>query len=154
MDLFLRVVKKTSCFETQSVHYIEYPQLIKASCGKSVQIIGGNCTDHWRCIFFDGIKLFVYDSLPGSTYEKMASKEKDYISARFPQIVPTDISFEKVQTQPDSTCCGIYAADAFATDIVLGKNPCKETYSNDIKSIRRHFITIVENHELLAFPRQ
>lgn len=52
LDLFLRVVAETSCFETQSVHYIEYPQLIRASYNKSVQIIGGNCTDHWRCIFF------------------------------------------------------------------------------------------------------
>lgn len=82
----------------------------------------------------------------------MAFKKKEYIRARFPQIVPTDISFEKVQTQPDGTCCGIYAA-AFATDIVLGRNPCKETYSNDIECMRRHFVTIIENYELLPFPR-
>jgi len=118
LDLFLRVVKTTSSFETQSVHYIEFPQLITAICKKSVQIIGGNCTDHWRCIFFNGIKLYVYDSISGYTYDKMASKKKEYISACFPQLMPTDISFEKVQTQPDSTACGIYAA-AFATDVEI-----------------------------------
>ncbi|XP_018395735.1 PREDICTED: uncharacterized protein LOC108774189 [Cyphomyrmex costatus] len=31
----------------------------------------------------------------------MASKERQYIQARFPQVVSTDIRFEKVQTQPD-----------------------------------------------------
>lgn len=83
----------------------------------------------------------------------MASKEKTYIAARFPHIVSTDISFEKVQTQPDGTSCGIYAA-AFATDIVLGRNPCKEKYSNDVDSMRRHFFNIVASNELLPFPRQ
>ncbi|KYN06254.1 hypothetical protein ALC62_02801 [Cyphomyrmex costatus] len=153
LDLFLRVVKETSRFETQSVQYIEYSDLITASRNQSVQIIGGNCTDHWRCIYFDGTKLYVYDSIPSCTYDKMASKEKEYIRARFPQIIHTDISFEKVQTQPDGTCCGIYAA-AFATDVVLGKNPCKEKYSNDVESIRRHFFAIVQSRKLLPFPRQ
>ena len=63
LDIFLRILVKTSCFETQSVHYIEYPELIIASDRKSIQILGGNCTDHWRCIFFDETKLYVYDSI-------------------------------------------------------------------------------------------
>jgi len=65
-------------------------------------------------------------------------KKKNYINARFPQIVPTEINFEKVQTQPDGTCCGVYTA-AFATDIVLGRNPCKEKYSTDVDSMRHFF---------------
>ena len=63
LDLFLRILAKTSCFETQSVNYIEYPELIIVSDRKSIQILGGNCTDHWRCIFFDEPKLYVYDSI-------------------------------------------------------------------------------------------
>lgn len=55
LDRFLRIIRETSDFETQSVQYIEFPQLIDASKRKkSLQTIGGNCTDHWRCIFFDG----------------------------------------------------------------------------------------------------
>ncbi|KMQ86930.1 hypothetical protein RF55_13949 [Lasius niger] len=153
LDRFLRVIKETSCFETQSVQYIEFPDLIASSdSNKSLQIIGGNCTDHWRCIFFDGAKLRVYDSIPGCTYTKLAAKEKNYIHKRFPKINVSDIIFEKVQTQPDNLCCGIYAA-AFATDVALNKNPCEETYSYDVECMRRHFFSIIENEKLSFFPR-
>lgn len=48
LDRFLRVVRETSCFETQSVLYLEFPDLITGSdSDNSLQIIGGNCTDHW-----------------------------------------------------------------------------------------------------------
>jgi len=58
LDIFLRVVRDTSDFETQSVLYLEFPEIIEASHNdKSLQIIGGNCSDHWRCIFFNGTKL-------------------------------------------------------------------------------------------------
>src|SRR5580765_7149766 len=152
LDLFLRIVRETSCFETQSVLYLEYPHIIEASrSNKSLQIIGGNCTDHWRCILFDGTKLHVYDSLPGTTYEKLAAKEKEYIRLRYPKITKYDIIFEEVQTQPDCTSCGIYAA-AFATTIALKGNPCNEKYSSDVKCMRRHLITILESNKLLPFP--
>lgn len=153
MDQILRIIRETSCFETQSVQYLEYPDLITACYNKSIQIIEGNCTNHWRCIFFDGVKLHVYDSIPGCTYTKLVSKEKTYISARFPQIALTDISFEKVQAQQDATSCGLYSA-AFATDIVLGRNPCEAKYSTDIKSMRRHFFMILVSNKLSPFPRQ
>ncbi|XP_067207257.1 uncharacterized protein [Linepithema humile] len=154
LDTFLRVVRETSCFETQSVQYLQFPELITASdSDNSLQIIGGNCTDHWRCIFFDGSKLHVYDSLPNCTYEKLAEKEKNYIRKRYPKINVSDIIFEKVQSQPDSTCCGIYAA-AFATAVVLRRNPCEDKYSNDVERMRRHFMNIIENNELSLFPSQ
>jgi len=64
---FLRVeniTRQTSHFETQNVLYIAYPDVIETSqSDKSLQIIGGNFSNHWRCIFFDGNKLHVYDSL-------------------------------------------------------------------------------------------
>ncbi|KYN12747.1 hypothetical protein ALC57_15072, partial [Trachymyrmex cornetzi] len=42
LDRFLRVVRETSSFETQSVLYLEYPHIIQAShSDKSIQIIGG-----------------------------------------------------------------------------------------------------------------
>lgn len=153
LDLFLRIVKETSCFETQSVQYINFPDLITASdYDKSLQIIGGNCTDHWRCIYFDGSKLHVYDSLSGCTYDKLVAKEKNYIQLRYPKISRSDIIFENVQTQSDGTCCGIFAA-AFATTVALGGNPCNETYSKDVRCMRQHFMEIIENNKLLPFPR-
>jgi len=152
LDLFLRIVRETSCFETQSVLHLEYPHTIEASCSnKSLQIIGGNCTDHWRCIYFDGTKLRVYDSLRGTTYDKLHAKEKEYIRLRYPQINEYDIIFEKVQTQPDCTSCGIYAA-AFATTVALKGNPSNEKYSSDVQCMRRHLVKILESNKLLPFP--
>ena len=154
LDTFLRVIRETTCFETQNVQYLEYPDMITASESKnSLQIIGGNCTDHWRCIFYDGSKLHVYDSLPSCTYQKLAEKEKNYIRKRYPRINVNDIIFEKVQSQPDGTCCGIYAA-AFATAVALERNPCEDKYSNDVKRMRRHFMNIIENNKLSPFPSQ
>lgn len=154
LDRFLRIVRETSCFETQSVLYLEFPYMIIAShSDKSLQIIGGNCSDHWRCIFFDGIKLHVYDSLPDCTYDKLVAKEKNYIQLRYPKISQSDIIFEDVEVQPDGTCCGIYAA-AFATTIALGGNPCHENYSKDVKYMRQHFMKIIKSHKLLPFPTE
>ncbi|KAM0724668.1 hypothetical protein ACS0PU_009052 [Formica fusca] len=152
LDRFLRVVRETSDFETQSVQYLEFPHMIAASdSNKSLQIIGGNCSDHWRCIFFNGTKLYVYDSLPGCTYEKLVAKEKNYIHLRYPTIKQGNIIFENVQTQPDGISCGIYAA-AFATTIALGGNPCEQKYSKNVKCMREHFFKIIEGNKLLHFP--
>lgn len=154
LDSLLRVIRETSCFETQSVLYIEYPEEVVASrSDKSLQIIGGNCTDHWRCVVFDGTMLRVYDSLPGCTYEKLVKKEQEYIRRRYPRITKNEIIFEKVQTQPDYISCGIYAA-AFATTVALGGNPCEEKYSKDTKHMRQYFIKIIEGKKLLPFPRE
>jgi len=152
LDQFLRIIKNTSSFETQSVLYLQYPHIIEAShSNKSLQIIGGNCSNHWRCIFFYGITLRVYDSLPGCTYKKLVAEEKNYIHIRYLTVNSSNIIFEKVQRQPDGTSCGLYAA-AFATTIALGGNPCEEKYSKDVKCMREHFYKIIENNKLLPFP--
>lgn len=152
LDRFLRIVRNTSDFETQSVLYLEFPHMIVAShSDKSLQIIGGNCSDHWRCIFFDGTKLRVYDSLPGCTYDKLVAKEQNYIHLRYPKVNKNDIIFEKVQSQPDVLSCGIYAA-AFATTIALEGNPCEKKYSKDVRCMREHLFKIIEGNKLLPFP--
>jgi len=159
IDSFLRVVRKTTLFETQSVQYQEcHPDYIDASQNdKSLQIIGGlsqwtkEGIEHWRCIVYDGIKLHVYDSIPGCTYNNLVAKEKRYIHRRYPKIRQSDIIFEKVDTQPDARSCGIYAA-AFATTVVLGANPCNVQYSKEVKCMRQHFMTIIEKNKLLPFP--
>ncbi|KYM99282.1 hypothetical protein ALC62_09978 [Cyphomyrmex costatus] len=143
LDRLLRLIRETSSFEIQSVQYIEFPHMIVASqSDKSIQIIGGNCSDHWRCIYFDGTKLNVYDSVPNCTYNKLTAKEKNYIQRRYPKISQSDIIFKQVQAQPDGTSCGIYAA-AFATTVALRGNPCDEKYSKDVKCMRQHFMKIV-----------
>lgn len=159
LDSFLRIVRETTSFQTQSVQYQGCRQnYIDASqSDKSLQIIGGinkwtgEGIEHWRCIFFDGTKLHVYDSIAGCTYDKLVAKEKNYIHCRYPKLRQSDIIFEQVDTQPDGISCGIYAA-AFATTIALGGNPCNVKYSKDVKCMRQHFMKIIECKKLLPFP--
>jgi len=68
----------------------------------------------------------------------LVAKEKNYIHLRYPIVNSSDISFEKVQSQPDGISCGIYAV-AFATTIALEGNPCEKKYSKDVKCMREHF---------------
>ena len=151
LDLFLRIVREKSRFETQSVLYLEYPHLIEASNSESIQIIGENYTNNWRCIFFDGTKLRVYDSMPGTTYDNLVPKKKNYIYCRYPQISANNIILEKVHAQPDGTSCGIYAA-AFATTVALGGNPRYQKYSNRVECMRKHFLKIIIEKNLSPFP--
>lgn len=97
LDLFLRVIRETSWFETQSVLYIEYSAEIETSqSDKSLQIIGGTCTNHWRCLFYDGSLLHVYEhvySLLSCTNKKLVHKEEEYIIRRYPGINQSNIIF-------------------------------------------------------------
>lgn len=86
LDEFLRVIRETTLFQTQSVQYQGCPDMIEANQSeKSLQIIGEKSKwtaqeiEYWRCIFFDGTKLFVYNSVPGCTYNKLVAKKKNYI---------------------------------------------------------------------------
>ncbi|XP_071572809.1 uncharacterized protein [Temnothorax nylanderi] len=157
IDEFLRIVRQSTSFETQSVHYQGLPNIDASKSDKSLQIIGGKnqCSaegiEHWRCIFCDGTKLFVYDSIPGCTYDRLVLKEREYIKRRYPKIRQSDIIFEKVDAQPDGTSCGIYAA-AFATTIVNKGNPCNVKYSYEVENMRQHFIKIIEEEHLSLFP--
>ena len=104
-------------------------------------------------VHFDGAKLRVYDSLPGGKYDNLVDEEKEYIRLRYPTIRENDITFEKVQQQPVGVSCGIYAY-AFATSVVMGRDPSKERYSIDEALMRHHFIRIVETESLLLFPQE
>ena len=153
LDEFLRIVRTKYGFETQSVQYMYcHPTLVEpVESTRSIQLIGGNRTDHWRCLAYDGSRLRVYDSLPSGKYE-LVNEEKEYIRLRYPTIREIDITFKKVQQQPVGVSCGIYAS-AFATSVVLGRDPCEERYSNDEVLIRRHFVRIIENESLTLFPQ-
>jgi len=91
LDKFLCVIRETTRYETQSVQYQGCCTIEASQNDKSLQIIGGNDwnaqgINHWRCIFFDGTKLHVYDSISGCTYDKLSIKEKNYIHLRYPKI--------------------------------------------------------------------
>ena len=129
-----------------------HPTLVEpVQSTRSVQLIGGNRTDHWRCLAFDGARLYAYDSLPNGKYG-LVNEENEYIRLRYPMIREIDISFEKVQKQPAGVSCGIYAT-AFATSVVLRRDPCKEKYSNDEVLMRRHFVRIIEDKSLALFSQ-
>jgi len=80
-------------------------------------------------------------------------KKRKIIRERYPRINVSSIIFEKVQEQPDSISYGIYGA-AFATSVILGRNPCEDKYSNDFERMRRHFMNIIETNKLSPFPSQ
>ena len=119
-SLDLRIVRQKYQFETQSVGYMycHHTLVEPVRSKRSIQIIGGNATDHWRCVHFDGAKLRVYDSPPGDKYGNLVDEEKEYIRLQYPTIRENDITFEKVQQQPVGVSCGIYAC-AFATSVVM-----------------------------------
>ena len=153
LDEFLRIVRTKYGFKVQSVQYMYcHPTLVEpVKSTRSIQRIGGNRTDRWRCLAFDGSRLRVYDSLLSGKYE-LVNEEKEYIRLRYSTIREIDITFKKVQQQPVGVSCGIYAL-AFATSVVLGRDPYKERYSNDKVLMRHHFVRIIKDESLTLFSQ-
>lgn len=142
-------------FETQSVMYIERPESVEPVQKSSIQIIGGNCINHWRTAYFDkdANKILIYDSLPSLTGSKLSRPEKKYLSARFGfQVRPRDVTFAKMNTkQLDESSCGLYAA-AFAVTLFFGEDPSTVHYSTIAMQLRRHFLQIITSNEITRFP--
>ena len=65
-DAFVRLLMNSnSSFIIQSVLYVEaVTEIYKPINSPSIQIIGGTYIGHYRCLYFDGKKIYVYDSLP------------------------------------------------------------------------------------------
>ena len=106
-----------------------------------VQIVGGNqARNHWHCIYYDGEKLHIFDSLyyEKQSYQNLTSIEKKYIKKRYPNLSEKNVIFEKVTKQPDNASCGIYAA-AFAVSIAWAKIPLVKI----IQKILRKCVSIV-----------
>ena len=121
-----------------------------------VQIVGGSqAGNHWHCIYYDGDKLHIYDSLYFAThsYNNLSLCEQKYIKKRYPNLSPNNVIFEKVTKQPDLASCGIFAA-AFAITIARGENPSTKKYSINMQEMRRHCLRIIEEKELLPFPEE
>ena len=152
IDTFLKLVRDTTPFKTQSNQYVIYRDIAEPLVSdESLQIIGGG-TRHWRCLYFDTEKLYVYDSIKHyRSLDEIADIEKEYIRIRFPTIEEKDIVFGNVQEQHDNINCGVFAS-AFVTSVVLGENPVNRHYCEDMMVLRRHFLNIIERKKLLSFP--
>ena len=152
IDLFQNIVEANSDFRFHPTSYFAYYTYIEpCTAGQCMQIIGGNQNRHWCCVYYDGSKVSIYDSLCRCEYTLISAEEKRYIHKRYPRITPADILMQPVTKQPDQYSCGVYAA-AFATAIALGRDPCYEKYSLDASKMRAHLARIVEQQQLLPFP--
>ena len=153
VQTFMNIVRKyVPHFEIHDVQHFAYLHLLKPpKKDKHLQIVGGNKYNHWICIYFDGIDLFIYDSLNRLQYERLHVQEKEYLQVRYSDIESDKIRFIPVTRQPDSSSCAIYAA-AFVTDIVFGSDPSKTNFSKSAYIMRQHLAKIINETILFPFP--
>ena len=130
-----------------SLHYIS------VTTNEDIQIINSEKYDHWRCIYFNCEILTIYDNLFCNihTYQDLDDKEKMFLSIRYPSLKKENISFDKVQQQPDGCSCGIFAA-AYVVTKLMNKNPSTTNYSNNMRLMRSHFIKLLIEKQLIEFP--
>lgn len=151
LDCFMRILhRQYNSFAVESVQYIMRPNITNAVTGPAIQIIGGNYTGHWRVLYYDCDKLYVYDSI--SSFGKLRTQEIKYVEHRFPEINEENIIYKKMKTQqPDGKSCGLYAA-AFALSIAQGEDPSQIFFTRNTNRMRQHFINIIQTSILLPFP--
>lgn len=152
IDTFLKLLREKSEFKTQSVQLMLLRNLgnfVQEEKEKSIQIIGGDSTQHWRCVHFDGECLRLYDSLGECNMDSITDNEIEYLLMRFPhaEFIPQVVQ----SRQPDELSCGVYAC-AMATTIFFGGDPATANYSSDSTLMRQHLISIIEKQELTPFP--
>ena len=93
----------------------------------------------------------IYDSLNRS----LSASQLGIIKILYPQ--HTNIVFKSHINQPDLYSCGVFAA-AFATSLVLKRDPSNENYPIDTNnvcltnSLRFHLAQTLETNTLSAFP--
>lgn len=164
IDLFInvmieRIVRTGADFFVHMIHNFTYPMLLQhigglaLNGGCHVQIIGDSQSFHWRCYYYDGKHLKIYDSLPNPEAPTFSEREKRYIAIRYPHVALRDIEFPPVTRQLfGSNTCGIYAA-AFATTLILGGDSTLISYSRNEDLMRYHFHQVLETGVLRAFPQ-
>ncbi|KAM0727548.1 hypothetical protein ACS0PU_005797 [Formica fusca] len=156
LNEIMKIIENNTEFHRVDVLFINALHWIDPTFTQDVQIVGGDqAGNHWHCIYYDGIKLHIYDSLYFATYsyDNLTLSERNYIKKRYPNLTKNNIIFEKVTKQPYLTSCGIFAA-AFAVSIALGENPSNKTYSRDIQKMRRHCLKVIKKKILLPFPEE
>ncbi|OXU16844.1 hypothetical protein TSAR_013474 [Trichomalopsis sarcophagae] len=119
IDVFSSILKENEIMTCKYFQIAVEP----AKSKKSIAILGGNCTKHWRVAYYDGSNILVYDSIPGYSGT----------------------------IQPDSNSCSVYAT-AIASYILLKKDPSGVTFSIDVSLLRCHFLNILQTKKLSLFP--
>lgn len=152
VDTFLKILRETSVYETQSVQYVVYRDMVERVKGKSIQVIGGSAARHWRCFYYDEKHLYVYDSLRQCSMQSLNANEKEYLRLRFGNMSEDKFIFEDMHTrQPDNVSCGVYAC-AVAATLLFGGNPAVQKYSSDVEVMREHLVRIIETQNVTEFP--
>lgn len=117
-----------------------------------IQIIGGNKSGHWRCLYFDGSYLNILDSLYLEDISDMPYEERSYIQKRYPNLTMLNkIRYPFVTFQPDGNSCGVYAAANMVT-ILLGEKPWEVEHSPYAFSMRMHYLRIIATEHVTHFP--
>ena len=155
IQAFLEILQAYSPhLEIHEVQHFFWRKLLRpAKKEKHLQIIGGQLSDHWICLYYDGKALFILDSKYKSRIELYGEKEKRYIQKRYPHINFNDIKLVHVTQQPDGYSCGVYAA-AFATEIAMGNTPLGKEFSENPMKMRKHLAEIVRSKILVPFPEK
>ena len=123
LDAFIEVMKSQSSFDIQStlaISYLRYQYHVSPDQVQDIQILGRNCTRHWRCFQYCIGQVLIFDSLYMPTYETLAAKEQTFLQKRYRNISNFNVIPKAVTKQRDGTSCGIYSV-AFATSLILGK---------------------------------
>ena len=154
INAFLNVIRSNyPIFNPIDTLLINKLQWVEPTTNEDIQIIHSDLYRHWHCIYYDTEKLYIYDSLYcyKHNYENLDPQEKLFISIRYPSLNHSNIIFEKVQQQLDSSSCGIFAA-AFAVTKILKKDPSIKSYSQNMKIMRLHFMKIIIENTINEFP--
>ena len=154
INAFIEVVNaKSSRFEMIDTILINAIQFIRPTTSQDIQIINSEKYLHWRCLYYDSFKLFIYDSLYANkhTYKDLDEKEKQFVKKRYPTLNEKNIFFPKVQQQLDLTSCGVFSA-AFTISKIFDKDPTVTSYANNPFILRNHLMKIIIKNELIEFP--
>lgn len=108
-----------------------------------------NGHDHWLTISTIGSKhpgVFVYDSLYSEASDELQQQIACLLHTQEPGIM---VKFAKVESQTNSSDCGIYAI-AFATALCLETSPAKLVF--DDSRMRGHLAQCLERGKFTMFP--
>lgn len=110
--------------------------------------VSENQNGHWVCSFYDGNKVFIYDSLNSKLLNENCNVflKKLYPFYDFKNL---KVTFSQVQHQSNIIDCGIFAI-AYAVSLVYNCNP--ETIRYYKPAMRLHLLSIFNAKSLQLFP--
>ncbi|CAL1672611.1 unnamed protein product [Lasius platythorax] len=104
LNEIMKIIENNTLFHRVDVLFITGLHWVEPIFNPDVQIVGGRqAGNHWHCIYYDGVKVHIYDSLYFAThsYDNLTLFERNYIKKRYPNLTQNNVIFEKVTKQPD-----------------------------------------------------